>query len=39
VLDSGFRGLELGTEVHFAEELGEKGPQATTVRPVSHHGG
>lgn len=38
VLDSGFRGLELGTEVHFAEELGEKGPQATMVRPVSHHG-
>jgi hypothetical protein len=24
--------------VHFVEELGEKGPQATTVSPVSHHG-
>jgi len=38
VLDSGFGGLEVGAEVHFAEEQGEKGPQATTVRPVSHHG-
>jgi cold shock CspA family protein len=38
VLDSGFGGLEIGTEVHFAEELGEKGPQASTVRLVSHHG-
>jgi cold shock CspA family protein len=38
VLDSDFGGLEIGTEVHFAEEQGEKGPQATTVRPVSHHG-
>jgi cold shock CspA family protein len=38
VLDSGFGGLKIGTEVHFVEELGEKGPQATTVTPVSHHG-
>jgi cold shock CspA family protein len=38
VLDAGFSGLQIGTEVHFEEELGEKGPQATTVRPVSHHG-
>jgi cold shock CspA family protein len=38
VLDAGFSGLKIGTEVHFAEELGEKGPQATTVTPVSHHG-
>jgi cold shock CspA family protein len=38
VLDSGFGGLKIGTEVHFAEEPGEKGPQATTVVPVTHHG-
>jgi cold shock CspA family protein len=38
VLDSGFSGLEIGTEVHFVEEPGEKGPQASTVTPVSHHG-
>jgi cold shock CspA family protein len=38
VLDAGFSGLKIGTEVHFVEELGEKGPQATTVSPVSHHG-
>jgi cold shock CspA family protein len=38
VLDPGFSGLKVGTEVHFAEESGEKGPQATTVTPVTHHG-
>ncbi len=38
VLDSGFSRLKIGTEVHFLEELGEKGPQASTVTPVSHHG-
>jgi cold shock CspA family protein len=38
VLDSEFGALEIGAEVHFAEELGEKGPQATTVSPVRHHG-
>ena len=38
VLDSGFSRLKIGTEVHFVEELGEKGPQASTVTPVSHHG-
>lgn len=32
VLAPGFDRLELGAEVHFAEELGEKGPQASTVR-------
>ena len=37
VLESGFGGLKIGTEVHFAEEPGEKGPQATTVAPVTHH--
>jgi cold shock CspA family protein len=38
VLDSGFSGLKIGTEVHFVEEPGEKGPQASTVTPVTHHG-
>ena len=38
VLESGFGTLQIGTEVHFAEEPGEKGPQATTVVPVTHHG-
>jgi cold shock CspA family protein len=37
VLDFGFSNLDIGTEVHFVEEPGEKGPQATTVTPVSHH--
>jgi cold shock CspA family protein/ribosome-associated translation inhibitor RaiA len=32
VLAPGFERLEVGHEVHFAEELGEKGPQASTVR-------
>jgi cold shock CspA family protein/ribosome-associated translation inhibitor RaiA len=32
VLGVGFEDLEIGTEVLFAEEMGEKGPQATTVR-------
>ena len=31
VLNDGFTGLKLGTEVTFAETLGEKGPQASTV--------
>jgi cold shock CspA family protein/ribosome-associated translation inhibitor RaiA len=34
VLQPGFDRLEVGTEVYYAEELGEKGPQATTVRVV-----
>jgi cold shock CspA family protein len=37
VLDAGFSGLKVGAEVHLVEEMGDKGPQATTVRPVSHH--
>jgi cold shock CspA family protein/ribosome-associated translation inhibitor RaiA len=37
VLDEGFDGLEVGTEVAFAEEEGKKGPQASTVRPVGRH--
>jgi len=31
VIDSGFDRLEIGTEVRFAEEPGEQGPQASTV--------
>jgi cold shock CspA family protein len=38
VLDFGFSGLKIGTEVHFVEEPGENGPQASTVTQVSHHG-
>lgn len=37
LLDGGFDGLELGTEVRFVEEMGEKGPQASTVRLVGRH--
>jgi cold shock CspA family protein len=32
VLQPGFDHLEVGMEVYFAEGVGEKGPQATTVR-------
>ena len=38
VLDDGFDRLEIGSAVTFAEEPGEKGPQASTVRPVGKHG-
>ena len=31
VLNGGFARLELGTSVRFVEEMGEKGPQASTV--------
>jgi cold shock CspA family protein len=34
VLQPGFERLNVGTEVYFAEETGEKGPQASTVRLV-----
>lgn len=33
VIDGSFDRLQAGTAVRFAEELGEKGPQATTVHP------
>jgi cold shock CspA family protein/ribosome-associated translation inhibitor RaiA len=32
VLQPGFDQLGIGMEVHFAEEIGDKGPKATTVR-------
>lgn len=34
VINGDFKHLKVGTEVHFTEELGEKGPQASTVRVV-----
>ncbi|WP_406695635.1 HPF/RaiA family ribosome-associated protein [Singulisphaera sp. Ch08] len=39
VLEGGFPDLEVGMEVRFVEEQGEKGPQASTVQPVGRHGG
>ena len=38
VLHGDFERLELGTGVRFAEEQGEKGPQATTVQIVDKPG-
>jgi len=37
VRNDGFPRLEVGTRVTFAEEPGEKGPQATTVRIAGKH--
>lgn len=37
VRDAAFSELQLGTEVRFVEEAGEKGPQATSVHPVGRH--
>lgn len=37
VLEAAFDRMEVGMEVHFAEEQGEKGPQASTVRPLHRH--
>ena len=39
VLDDGFDRLAAGMPVRFVEELGEKGPQATTVRPGRRRAG
>ena len=38
VLDGGFSRLTVGARVAFAEEMGENGPQASTVRPLGKHG-
>jgi ribosomal subunit interface protein len=38
VLKNGFEKLEVGDEVRFDEELGEKGPQASTVVAVGKSG-
>jgi ribosomal subunit interface protein len=37
VLNGGFDDLQVGVEVAFVEEPGDKGPQASTVRPVGRH--
>lgn len=37
VLNEGFRRLHVGSEVTFVEELGDKGPQASTVKLVGRH--
>jgi cold shock CspA family protein/ribosome-associated translation inhibitor RaiA len=37
VLHDGFDRLEVGTEVAFVEEEGNKGPQASTVKRVGRH--
>lgn len=37
VLPPGFARLEVGSEVTFVEEEGEKGPQASTVHVVGRH--
>jgi cold shock CspA family protein len=38
VLNGAFARLEVGSRVTFAEELGEKGAQASTVKPLGKHG-
>lgn len=38
VLDADPDHLSAGTRVIFAEEMGEKGPQASTVKPLGRHG-
>jgi cold shock CspA family protein len=37
VLDGAFGRLAVGTQVIFAEEMGEKGPQASTVKLLGKH--
>jgi cold shock CspA family protein/ribosome-associated translation inhibitor RaiA len=39
VLNESYDRLQLGTEVRFEEEEGERGPQASTVKIVGRHGG
>ena len=38
VLKGAFQKLKVGTRVTFSEEVGDKGPQASTVRLVGKHG-
>ena len=38
VLNGAFARLEIGSRVIFAESVGEKGPQASTVKPLGKHG-
>ena len=37
VLEGGFGSLDVGSEVRFSLEQGEKGPQASTVHPIGKH--
>lgn len=37
VKNGGFSGLEIGSPVHFVEEAGTEGPQATVVVPLERH--
>jgi ribosomal subunit interface protein len=37
VLDGGFGQLDVGSEVRFVEEQGDRGPQASTVKLVGKH--
>jgi cold shock CspA family protein len=37
VIDGGFARLDVGSEVAFVEETGEKGLQASTVRLLGKH--
>ncbi|MBI5197888.1 MAG: HPF/RaiA family ribosome-associated protein [Nitrospirae bacterium] len=37
VLQDGFDRLKIGTEVRFSEEMGEKGPQSSTVAIIGKH--
>lgn len=36
-IDGAFGHLAVGTQVAFAEEMGEKGPQASTVKLLGKH--
>jgi len=37
VVEAKLQEMTVGTEVRFVEELGDKGPQASTVTPVGRH--
>ena len=37
VLREGYKGLEIGSEVRFTEEMGERGPQASSVTIIGKH--
>ncbi len=37
IVDADFKSLNIGDEVRFVEEVGEKGPQASTVYKIGKH--
>lgn len=37
VVNGDFEKLEVGSDVRFEQSVGEKGPQATTVKPIGKH--